>query len=298
MGLVIQRIARFLATRFAAQYLLYGVLWTLTVEAAGALVAPPSAGTDWRPTWQSGVRVVIVILVFVYLRMVDDLKDLPYDREHHPDRPLVTGVVTAADLRAGMILTAVIATAAAVALSIWSAVLVVATLAYGLALWAIERRSERVRTRAILNLVITYPIQIVLTASLLISAISTGQVAADPLVGVTIVIFAGTFLQFEFARKTARDGSPGEHLYSSVLGVAGSALTVGLLAVIAVGTYVLLVQPWAIGPLAWLPCAPLAVILPAVVRYLTSSRPRFPLAPPAIFVFTFYVSLLVVALWA
>ncbi|MGC5222671.1 hypothetical protein ACPW96_08735 [Micromonospora sp. DT81.3] len=293
---MIRRIARFTATRFKAQYLLYGVLWTLTVEASAATIAPPPPDTDWRPTWQTAARVGIVLLVLLYLRIIDDQKDLTYDRTHHLDRPLVTGAVTARDLRAAMAVIAAVSVAGAVALAPWTALLLLATLAYGLVLWAIEVRSERIRTRVLANLVVTYPIQIVLTGWLLTSAVATGQVAPDPVVVWTLVIFAGTFLQFEFARKTARTGTPGEHLYSDALGVTGSTFVVGALATTAVAAYVALVQPWLLAPLAWLPAVPLVIVIVAIVRFLTSSKDRFPAALSALFVLTFYVAILVVAL--
>jgi 4-hydroxybenzoate polyprenyltransferase len=62
----------------------YGVtgLFALTDRAA-ALGGPGTA-----------LAAPTIALDMLLMRIVDDIRDLPYDRAHNPDRPLVRGAVT------------------------------------------------------------------------------------------------------------------------------------------------------------------------------------------------------------
>ncbi|WP_280334309.1 hypothetical protein [Nocardia wallacei] len=293
------RLARFTRARYEPHYLLYAVLFTLALEGTAALVSHPDA--SWRPGGATVVRIVVVAFVLLYLRMVDEQKDLDYDRVHHPDRPLVTGAVRAADLRMAMALIAAGAIAGSLALSVGSAVVVAAALAYGLALWGLERASATVRDAIMVNLAVTYPVQLFIIGYLVVSAIDTGQVDSGWPAAAVAVLFAGAFLQFEFARKTAREPRPGEWFYSNALGAAGSTAAGVACAVIAVACDLILVRPWTFdlpGALvAWIPPALLTFPLAAATRFATAPRDEpYPLIPAVLFVLTLYATLIAQAL--
>ncbi len=329
----IGRLARFTRARYEPHYLLYAVLFTLAVEGTAALVSDPAA--PWRPGGATVVRGAVVAIVLLYLRMVDEQKDLDYDREHHPDRPLVTGAVSAGELQAGMGLIAVAAIAGSLALSVRSAVMIAAALGYGLALWGVERLSATVREAILVNLAVTYPVQLIIMGYLVVSAIDTGQVESGWAAAAVAVVFAGAFLQFEFARKTVREPRPGEMFYSNALGATGSAVSAVLWAVVAVGGELLLVRPWDYPMprafLAWIPLALLIFPLAAAAGFVwnglsqrptsrppdiggsadatdrldvaqssrrgaTPPRERYPSAPAVIFVLTLYATLVAQAL--
>jgi 4-hydroxybenzoate polyprenyltransferase len=84
-------------------YVTCGVLWAVAVEGSTVVLS----GDAWRPTAATAARVTSVVLTLLFLRMVDEQKDLGYDRQHHPDRPLVTGAINVVELRAGMTLIAI-----------------------------------------------------------------------------------------------------------------------------------------------------------------------------------------------
>lgn len=290
----VRRLARFTAVMYKPHYLLYAIVFVLALEGTAALVSQPE--TPWRPSSATVPRIVVVALVLLYLRMVDEQKDLDYDRVHHPDRPLVTGEVSAGELRAAMGVLAVGAVGASLVLAAVSGVAIAAVLAYGLFLWAVERWSTAVRTGIVLNLVVTYPIQILMAGYVLISAIGTGEVAARWQAVAVVAVFAGAFLHFEFARKTARERRPGEHLYSNRLGVMGCVVAILGFADLAVAVDLVLVRPWersgAQAVVAWIPVALLAIPVCGEWRFLRSNEPEHPVLPAVAFVFALYLALI------
>lgn len=291
------RIARFTAVMYKPHYVLYGVLWVLALEGIAAFVAGVA---HWRPGGATAVRVVVVAIVLLYLRMVDEQKDLEYDRVHNPDRPLVTGAVTAADLRAAMAVIAVVAVGASAALSAWSALAIAAVLLYGLLLWAFEARWRAMHASVTLNLVVTYPVQLLVTAYVLVSAMDTGQVPRAGIAAWVAVIFAGAFLQFEFARKTSRAAHPGQAYYSTELGVRTSAALGLACAAAAVLAAAALIRPWdqrgAAAVLAWAPVALFVLPLAGAVRFTRSGDDDHPIVPALLFVLLLYAALIAVAL--
>ncbi|WP_068021090.1 hypothetical protein [Nocardia mexicana] len=253
--------------RYEPHYLLYAVLFTLAVEGTAAL----ASGVQWRPGGATVVRIAVVAIVLLYLRMVDEQKDLDYDREYHPDRPLVTGAVSARELRVAMGVIAVVAVGGSLALSVRSAVMISAALVYGLLLWGLERLSATVRDAVMVNLAVTYPVQLFIIGYVVASAIDTGQVGSGWAAAAVAVVFAGAFLQFEFARKTAREPRPGEMLYSNALGPTGSAVAGVLCAVLAVACDLILVRPWEYSApravIAWIPLVLLVFPLWGAFRF-------------------------------
>lgn len=304
----VSRIARFVVVRYETHHLLYAVLFVAAVEGTAAVVSHP--GAPWRPGWATAVRIVVVAVLLLYLRMVDEIKDLDYDRVHNPDRPLVTGAVSVGELWASIGVVAIGLTVASLFLSWWSAVLVVAAMTYGLALWALEALSAPVRDNLLLNLVVTYPVQLWIIAYIVRSAVDTGQVESDWGTVAVAVIFAGAFLHFEFARKTVHGSRPGQWYYSNVLGGTGSAIATGFFAVLAVAVELLLMRPgdhrlpWAL--LLWMPLPLLVIPVAGAWSFLRAapdpaaardSAPReFPVVPAVVFVLLLYVILIVQAL--
>jgi 4-hydroxybenzoate polyprenyltransferase len=242
-------------------YAVYGLLWVLALEASAVSLT----GTAWRPTAATWVRVLSVVLALLFLRMLDEQKDLEYDRVHHPDRPLVTGAITTAELRGAMAaLTAVVAGLNA-ALSPTAALL----------LAPLERLSAAVRDRQLLNLAVTYPVQVLLGVYVYGSLTAAGTVPADWRAGVLLALCACVFLHFEFARKTAWETPPGARLYSAGLGPRRSAAVTAALAVGAVGCQTALFLPD--GPAGLLPCLTAALPAWGLRHFLRARRGGWPL---------------------
>ncbi|MFI6773363.1 hypothetical protein [Nocardia sp. NPDC050412] len=289
------RIGRFTAVMYKPHYVLYGVLWVLALEGTAALVSQPDSG--WHPTVSTTLRIVVVAFVLLYLRMVDEQKDLDYDRVHNPDRPLVTGAISAAELRAAMAAIAIGAIAAGLTLSVISALMIAAVLAYGLALWGLERLSATIRTDILANLAVTYPVQLLVTAYVVLSAADTGEVRAIWKTAAVALIFAGAFLQFEFARKTSRTPRPDEHFYSNALGATGSTAFGLLCAAVAAATDIVLVQPWTkTAVVDWIPLALLLLPIWGAVKFVRGSKPDYPVLPAVLFILTLYIALIIQAI--
>ncbi|MFD4369540.1 hypothetical protein [Rhodococcus sp. NPDC058521] len=276
---------------YKPHYVLYGILWVLALEGTAAVVSTPQS---WRPTWHTAVRLVVVLFVLLYLRMVDEQKDLDYDRIHNPDRPLVTGAVTATDLRIAMAVIAAGSVSASAALSFGSAVMIASVLAYGLGLWGIEAMSRPIRDNILLNLVVTYPVQLLVTAYVVVSAVQTGEAELRWQSFAIAAIFAGAFLQFEFARKTSKVVRPDEMYYSNFLG-SGGAVAAGLVFAGVAVLVNLVVMPLD-RVLVWIPVLLLAFPVWGAAKYLRTERVDYPLLPPVLFIVTLYSVLIAQAL--
>ncbi|MGX4687775.1 hypothetical protein [Streptomyces sp. JNUCC 63] len=282
------RLARFVLRMFRPRiYATYGLLWVLSLEASAVSLT----GTAWRPTGATWVRVPSVVLALLFLRMLDEQKDLEYDRVHHPDRPLVTGAITAAELRGAMAALTAVVTGLNAALSPTAVLLILSALGYALLLAALERLSATVRDRQLLDLAVSYPVQILLGIYVYGSLAAAGTVPADWRAGVLLALCACVFLHFEFARKTAWETPPGARLYSAGLGPRRSATVTAALAVGAVACEVVLFLPN--GPAALLPC--LTAVLPAwgLRRFLRARRGGWPLPAATGFVVGTHLALIV-----
>ena len=252
---VLRRLTAFANAVFPVQvYGTYALLWALALEGSAALLA----GQAWRPGASTVVRVVTVVLALLYLRIVDEQKDLDYDRVHHPDRPLVRGDVSVGELRATMAVLVAVLIALNVGFSLPAVLVLAGMLGYAVFLVALERRSAVVRYGLLLNLAVTYPVQLLISIYLYLSTGLGWRATTIPL----IAIFACVFLHFEFARKTAWVTPTGGRFYSAVLGPVGSAaVTIGFAVLAAVLTAAVF-RPWSAGGVAaWLPY--LALALPA-----------------------------------
>ncbi|MGW1894334.1 hypothetical protein ACWCP6_29455 [Streptomyces sp. NPDC002004] len=292
------RLARFTKVMFRPRvYVTYGVLWALALEGTGAVLS--GTGHGWSVSWATAGRVVTVVLVLLYLRMVDEQKDLDYDRVHHPDRPLVTGAITATELRAGMAVIVCVIGAIGAVVSPPSLIPAFLALGYGLLLARWEKASPRVRDGILLNLCVSYPVQILIGIHLYVSAATTGVLRADWRVVPLLALFAGAFLHVEFARKTRWDAGADERLYSRVLGGTGAALTSLACGVAAVSIDVVLIRPWRYtGGAAVVTVLPvLTVLLPALGawQFLALRRRSWPLVPAMGFVVGCYGALVVQA---
>ncbi|MFC0432002.1 hypothetical protein [Kutzneria buriramensis] len=267
------RLWGFVLVRFRPHiYVTYGVLWSLALEAV--------ASDHWRPSPATAVRATSVVLSLLFLRVLDEQKDLGYDRAHHPDRPLVTGAISVRELRTAMVFLALSVLALNSLLSALSVVLSLLVLGYGLVLAAVERRSAAVRDDLLLNLAVSYPVQLLISCYLYVSLTA----GVDWRVVPVVVVFACVFLHFEFARKTRWHGVPGERLYSAVLGPALSGTVTLCWAVAAVAFIVALTTTWFV-----------VLLVPPVLaarRFLAGASECWPLRPAMAFVLFSYLFLI------
>ncbi|MFE2228122.1 UbiA family prenyltransferase [Streptomyces kronopolitis] len=275
------RLGSFVLRMFRPQiYVTYGLLWTLALE--GSAKALFGASSHWAPSWSTAIRAVSVVLALLFARMVDEQKDLEYDRRHHPDRPLVTGAITVAELRCAMALIAVLVVVLNALVSAVSVLLILLDLGYLLFLVALERRSPRIGEGLLVNLLVSYPVQLGLSVYLYLSLLTSGAIDGDWRAVPLLAMFACAFLQFEFARKTEWRRDPRARLYSEVLGPRGSAAVSLALAVGAVVLGLLL-----FGQAGLLPA--LSIVFPALGawRFLVRRKPSGLMLPAMGFVLFF-----------
>ncbi|MDI5968849.1 UbiA family prenyltransferase [Streptomyces sp. SL13] len=261
------RLGRFVLRMFRPQiYVTYGVLWTLALEGGAERLAAPAG--HWTPSWATAVRAASVVLALLFVRMADEQKDLEYDRRHHPDRPLVTGAITVAELRGAMALITVLVAALNLLVSASSVLLILLALGYTLFLAALERRFPRLVDNQVAGLLVSYPVQLLLSVYLCVSLVTGGAVHADGRLVALLAVFACVFLQFEFARKTEWRPDPQARLYSQVFGPRGSAaISLGL----AAGA--VLLAPALLGRSGLWPAAALLFPVLGAWRFLLRRRP-------------------------
>lgn len=290
----LRRLGRFVMAVFPPHvYVTYSVLWVLALEGSASLLAH----RPWHPAPGTGVRAVSVVLALLYLRIVDEQKDLEYDRVHNPRRPLVTGEIDGRELRAAMAVIAVALVALNAPLSAAALAVLVADLGYALLLVLLERRSRRIREGQLVNLAVTYPVQLLISVYVYLSAGAAAGLRAVPL----LAIFVCVFLHFEFARKTAWTQPAGARLYSdsAVLGPPGSARTAAAFSAAAALLTLALFRPWhASGATALAALAPYAaLVFPATGLALFARRrvAAWPVPLAMGFVVSDYVTLTVQA---
>lgn len=285
--------AVFFRERFPAYYVLYAVLWSSAATAAARELS--GAGLDNASIGRFAAQTAALLAALISLRVIDDLKDAAHDSVEHPDRPLPSGRATPA----AFAVTATLFAAAGLALAFAAAGLaglavLAVVLVYGLALWPLTRSLEHLDRRPLLEMALTYPVQILATCFLLVATYQRlAPGSATPQITWVFALFAGAFLQFEVVRKSrqAADSTPGD--YSHALGVHGAAVLAAAFAVVAVLGAVALAQPWDVTRVfnvaGWL--LPLALILPfdSLWGYMRGDRDHPSSASSAVFIILLHV---------
>ncbi len=273
----------------------YALLWVLALESSLAVLAPAGA---WVPGGLTAVRVLTVWLSLFYLRIVDEQKDLAYDRVHNPERPLVRGAISVSELRRAMGAIAGLLVVLNLSQGPWVIALLLADLAYAMLLMAWERRSAWFGDALLVNLAATYPVQLLLSVYVALSLARTaGEAASVGQASLLVAAFASAFLHLEFARKTTWRSVPGGRLYSQRLGPRGSAVLALLLA-LAAEALALAAFAQDRGGLGWSAAAPgLALVFPLLGAWRFLAR-RVTLWPKSLafgFLLFFYAGLILQA---
>lgn len=275
----------------------YAVVWVLGLHGLIAL-AGPREGT-WRPGWGVLAEILTVYLALVFARVVDDQKDLPYDRRHNPDRPVPRGAVHVGDLRLAMAVIVVGEVGLNALRSSLLTGLIIAFLAYDCLLVLLERWSPVLRDSMFRNLAVTYPVQVIVSLHIAVAAELSGLRISGGVLLLAVVFAASLFLHFEFARKNAKVVRPGQTLYSNVIGVRASVSLTVLMPCIALATAAAVVRPWSVhGPTAlaaWLPFSAAGFVWLAADRFTRSRTPTWPALPAMGFLAWVHAGLFVAA---
>ena len=236
------RLVRFvLATHPPGSYLLLTTLW------CGSLIALFGGGEPVHFEIRDVLAIASFFAVLLYLRAVDEIKDLPYDAIHKRDRPLVSGAISMQEV-AGL---AAFVAAAIVVGNAWLAptlaVFLAVDMAYGLLLLKLERYSQRFRDSVLLNLIVTFPVSAALNVYIYLY-LGPRATRLWPVVLAHVL----AFLHFEFGRKLKwpKFAAATENGYANALGTIPALAICLLLGTGACGTAMAL--HIAAGAPAWL----------------------------------------------
>lgn len=261
------------------------------------------------PSWRwSPALLVLVLSVFLclfFLRMVDEVKDFDYDVIYNPERPLVSGLVSRADIARYLALFAVVVLALnswlARPLALWLAL----DMLYGLFQLVLEKWSKTVRENLFANLVAVYPVNVGLSVYTLLFFLAQSGAAFEAKQAWLVLAYALAFLHFEIARKSGWPAlaQAGERLYSQLVGLPASLMLSTSLGGGAVSICLWLFRPWAqAGAAAFTGWLPLLALLPmglGLTLFARHRHVRHAARPPAVaFLFTFYLALFVHAVAA
>jgi 4-hydroxybenzoate polyprenyltransferase len=293
---VIARLGRYVAGSFPPTfYLPYAAAWALGGTAMFALAR--HAAPTWRPGWSTLATLATFTVLLLLIRAIDDLRDLEYDREHNPRRPLASGAVTVSDL--GVL---VVAGAVTVLLlnaprgAVWAAAAV--ALAYATALLVADRLLHWPSGDAIIvSALMSLPVQLLLGAYLYAAFVRDTHSPAGLGALLPLATMAAIFAHLELARKTARVPRPGERTYVSVLGVRATAMSALAAAAIATLLALLLTRPWAPGgSWGWLVLAPALLPVRGALRFQRGNAARWPVADSGFYILAAFTAFLVVDL--
>lgn len=248
-----------------ALYTLIALAWSWSVMGSMVLASPSQpmlATVDWLPT---AVRVsLIFFLMLLYLRALDEIKDLDYDRQHNPQRPLVRGSASVADSWALAAISATAVLGLAVSLSPWVAAWTVLNMAYGVGLLVLERHWALFRQNLLLNLALTFPVSAALNMLAWLALMPSGLAPEGGTAVMVGLLHVAIFLHMEFGRKLKWPHwcTPDDSSYTLVLGPVGAAaVCFGLLLAALTGSSVLHWNAhaglWSLLP--WLAAVPSAL---------------------------------------
>ncbi|GAA4312619.1 hypothetical protein GCM10023086_33250 [Streptomyces venetus] len=245
---------RFFLTRFPlGQYSVYVVL--LPAAVFGTLA---SAGWSGPPSalGAGGVAAGLLALLCVlfFMRVVDEVKDLAYDREFNPSRPLVTGEVGTRQVRWYLVGAAVCAVTLAARVGGAAVATAALIMAYSLFLLWLERISPWFRDSVHVNIAITIQLKTGVVVYAVTLAHAAGVHAPPAVVACAVPAFVLAYLSWEVARKTVRPefARPGEKLYSTAVGAFGSLALAGFLLAAACLLLVTAAALWQSWDVLWL----------------------------------------------
>lgn len=201
--------------------------------------------------------VLTLFFVLLFLRIIDEIKDFDYDKMYNPARPLVQGLVTFQDLNLYLCLTAM----TFLLLNLTSGSLVILVLVfeilYSTLLILLEKKSVIIKNNIVINLIFTYPVNILLSIYILFFKLHQWNETVIFTDYLAVLSFALAFLNYEFCRKIRwpHQEAAGERTYSSFFGTIQSKIISDFLGVASLSILVFLTKSWilifGIFPILW-----------------------------------------------
>jgi hypothetical protein len=222
-----------------------------------------------------GIVTVTLLADLLIMRVIDDIRDKDYDRVADPQRPVASGAIQLRDL--ATLIAACVTTIVAANLFFHAGmVVIVGQLLYAAAVLAVGQRFPATRgDNLVLNLLIGFPVQLLLYVYLFVAFIEIQHEVPDAYVcALGILILTLCASQLEFGKKLARRPAVGERSYTNSLGYLTTLLlTIGS-GPLAVALFVVAAH---VSPLS-----KAFVALPAIgvaafgIKYLSDKDNRWP----------------------
>ncbi|WP_109006102.1 hypothetical protein [Streptomyces rishiriensis] len=291
---MIGRWARFVAGSYPPlTSVLLACAWAYGVTGLFAAIQPSYAAA-WRPDTGTAVAAVTLVVTLLLMRAVDDIRDLEYDRRHHPKRPLARGAVSIRDLlvlcASGSVVLLAINADSPTALAVLAGQLGYCLLVLAVHHWLRWPSGDKL----VLSLLVSFPAQLLLHVYLYARYLHSASLGTsrDGALAIVIVVLASVHL--ELAKKITRRPQPGERSYVDVFGLAG---TTGIaLAAPALSAVLLIAGARATAVLAPLAVLPLALPALAGWRFRRSTTLRWPEAAPALYLLVTFAGYFVIGL--
>lgn len=295
---MIIRIGRYVRGSYPpAFYLPYALAWSLGMAAAFALADPRI-----RTLHLDGGTALTALTFGVMLllaRAVDDIRDLDYDQEHNPRRPLASGAVLVPDL---VVLVACCA-AAALALNARRggvAIVLAVLLGYTVLLLVVDRTWHwPPGDNLALSGLVSFPVQLMFNLYIYAGVLRQSVVGPSWHAVLPLLLAVTAFTHLEYARKVTRTPRAGERTYVTLYGADKTAAVAVIAAVVSAALALVLTQPWAHGGLAswrWLVLAPLACPGYGAYKFWLRRAGRWPLLAAALFLLSSFAAYLIIGL--
>lgn len=279
-------------------HILFSLLWFLSLK--GTLLLGQSSFSGNYLVWQDILIVVTFYLALFYLRLADEIKDFEYDKVYNPDRPLVQQWVTKKDIFVYMIFVSLLTLGLNLPLSTKLILFIAFELLYGYSLIGIERMWPKVADNIYLNLIFTYPVNIMLSVYTLLYTVQYIGTFETSMV-FPIIAFAFAFLFHEFGRKTRWPElvENTARIYSRKIGGRASAyltLFCGIAAPLIIFFYIMKGSTFTFHYvylllfLCWIPA------FTGVTKFLRNHTKKQRISTGFTYLITFYTSILVVEL--
>ncbi|CAN5281466.1 hypothetical protein BH11PSE11_BH11PSE11_07500 [soil metagenome] len=274
---------RYISTRYHLPlHAFYSLLWFLAIS--GVYAATQELPAPWQFRWLDLAGAASALGLFFFLRTVDEIKDVEYDRRYKPDRALVEGWVSKAQLWRYALFTGVLVLTINTILSPALGMAVLVIMGYSVFLLGLEKvlpAFERVSIYFSTAVSVQLKSAAVAYVFLFNQALHGGEFSVVHVLLISAFVLA--YLHWEMGRKIAlrRFIRPGEKSYSSGPGFFISTTICLLLMALACGILYSLIDPRLAQNqfygLEWLPALGLPLSAAGMLFTLRSKHKRFPL---------------------
>jgi 4-hydroxybenzoate polyprenyltransferase len=270
----------------------YQVSWTVGLTALFASVT--GAVSHWRPGAELLITAVTMVVGMLLMRALDDIRDLDYDRELNPGRPLPSGMVRTRDLYTMVAVGAALLLLLNAGRGVVLVMLVVLMVYTGVVIY-LDLAGWPPPDRMGLQSAVNLPIQSLMSLYVYVGFLRAEHLGPSVAGFVAVVAVTVGAVCLEFGRKATRRPRPGERTYVTVLGASGTSFAALAAAVTATVIVVAALAPWRPGAgWGWLVLAPLVLPALAVARFAAGAV-RWPKKLTLAYIPAMYSSFLAVA---